>query len=273
MTSLKALVKDCLPPLVTRRLQQIRDSGNRFEGSFPGWAEASQRATGYDTESIFARVLDATLKVKRGEAVFERDSVLFFEPEYAWPALTGLMWAAAQNNGNLNVLDYGGALGSSYFQHRKLLGTLPELRWNVIEQKHYVEAGKKYVQDETLKFYESLEACLLDQQPNAVLLSSVLQYVDDPEATVDVLVRAHPSIIILDRTIVNDSTITRHYVQHVSGTIYPASYACRSLSERRLIEWFSPDYQLVSAFPSLDFPALGLIDSMFKGFIFNKVGL
>ncbi len=270
MISAKTLIRDCLPPLATRWLQQLRGGGNRFEGNFPSWTEASQHATGYDASAILARVLDATLKVKRGDAEFERDSVLFFESEYAWPVLAGLLDVAARNKGCLNVLDFGGALGSSYFQHKKFLDALPSLRWNVVEQQHFVEAGKAHIQDETLSFYLSIDACLVEQQPNAVLLSGVLQYLENPESIVKSLTGALPSMIILDRTIVNDTTSTRHYVQHVPRAIYPASYVCSSLSERQLIEWFLPEFQLVSTFPSLEFPALASIHSAFKGFLFGR---
>ena len=59
---------------------------------------------------ILGKVLEATLKVKNGEAVYERDLVLFDHIEFYWPVLSGLMWVAARNNGRLNVLDYGGTL-------------------------------------------------------------------------------------------------------------------------------------------------------------------
>ena len=45
------------------------------------------------------------MKVKKGEAVYERDSMIFDQIEYSWPVLFGLMWAAAQNSGYLKVLD------------------------------------------------------------------------------------------------------------------------------------------------------------------------
>mgnify|MGYP001500873774 CR=1 FL=1 len=48
--------------------------------------------------------------VKNGEAVYERDLVLFDYIEFYWPVLSGVMWVAARNNGRLNVLDYGGSL-------------------------------------------------------------------------------------------------------------------------------------------------------------------
>lgn len=44
-------------------------------------------------------MLEATLKVKRGEAVFERDSVLFDEIQYSWPVTAALI-----RNGRLHLL-------------------------------------------------------------------------------------------------------------------------------------------------------------------------
>ena len=156
--------------------------------------------TGYEAENILAKVLTATLKVKRGEAVFERDSVLFDEIEYAWPVLAGLMWAAARNRGVLNVLDFGGALGSNYFQNQKFLRDLTDTRWNVVEQAHYVQAGQKYIQDGYLRFYQTIEACLQDNQPNFVVLSSVLQYLSQPEVVINRLAEIRADTLILDRT-------------------------------------------------------------------------
>src|ERR1035437_7414303 len=89
MTALKWLALDWLPPALVRRLRQQRGGSNCFEGEFASWDESAARCTGYDAEGILDKVLDATLKVKRGEAAFERDSVLFHGIEYAWPVLAG----------------------------------------------------------------------------------------------------------------------------------------------------------------------------------------
>jgi len=95
----------------------------------------------------------------------------------------GIAGAAARNVGVLNVLDFGGSLGSSYFQNRELLKILPTIRWNVVEQAHYVKAGQTYIQDEQLRFYPSIHECLAENKVNAILLSSVLQYLSDPQTS------------------------------------------------------------------------------------------
>ncbi len=225
---LKNMTLDWLPPAVVRWIRQQQrpqqDEELRFEGDFASWEEASAQCTGYDAEDILAKVLTATLKVKHGEATFERDSVLFDEVEYAWPVLAGLMWGAARNGGKLNVLDFGGSLGSSYFQNQRFLQLLPDVLWNVVEQPHYVAAGRKHIQDEKLRFYETIEECLSENQPNVILLSSVLQYLGSPIELIHKLKMVFASCLIVDRTpfsVIGKDKLT---VQNVPAVIYSASY-------------------------------------------------
>lgn len=262
--------RDWLPPALTRWIRNSRANDNRFEGEFLSWEEARSECAGYDTEEILAKVLTATLKVERGEAAYERDSVIFEKPEYVWPLTTGLLWAAAQNAGTLRVLDFGGALGSSYFQNRGVLQFLPNVCWSVVEQPHFVTAGRTHLRNPILRFYSSIEECTANNPPNVILLSSVLQYLDNPAAILEMLLECGADVIILDRTIVNESGTDRIYIQHVPDLIYRASYPCRSLSEGRLVSIVQQQYTLVSDFPSLAFPAVGSINSMFKGYLFER---
>ena len=265
-------MRDWCPPVLLRWLREIICRREIvFEGDFSTWNEASARCSGYDTQEILTKVLDATLKVSRGEAAFERDSVLFKKIEYEWPVLSGLMLGAARNDGKLNVLDFGGALGSSFFQNRYFLKTLREVRWSVVEQAHYVEAGQLYLHNEQLRFYKSIDNCFTENKPNVILLSSVLQYLPEPRSTLLSICNAGADIIIIDRTIVNNSYSDRAYVQHVPPSIYLASYPCWSLSEHSLLSIAIDKYEVIGSFKSLPFPALSFIDSEFKGYILKRI--
>ena len=247
MSALKDLAHDWLPPALVRLLRRARGKGIRFKGDFATWEETSTRCTGYDAEEILARVLAATLKVKHGEAAFERDSVLFDEIEYSWPVLAGLMWAAARNGGRLNVLDFGGALGSGYFQNRKFLLALPEVRWNVVEQAHYVEAGQMHIQDEQLRFYKSIEECLTINQPNVVLLSSVLQYLESPIDFIRKLNMVGATCLVIDRTPFSSNGKDRLVVQEVPAAIYSASYPMWIFSLPEFKRLLAEDWSLVAS--------------------------
>ena len=271
MSDLKDTVRDWLPPAVTRWVREHRVSDNRFEGDFGSWEDARVRCTGYDAEEILAKVLAATVKVRRGEAVYERDSILFDTAEYVWPVTTGLLRVATQNAGRLSVLDFGGSLGTSYFQNRAILQAVPRMSWSIVEQSHFVMAGRRHIQDACLRFYQSIEDCIDEAQPNAILLSSVIQYLEDPLRVLARLSNCGVDMIIIDRTIINKSGTDRIYVQHVPDSIYRASYPCRSLSESSLINVFQPRYRLLADFPSLAFPALRRTKSIFKGYLFERV--
>jgi len=257
-----------MPPALARSVYALRSNSIHFEGPFESWEAASAISTGYDDDDILLRVLEATLKVKRGEAAFERDSVLFDDIDYRWPVTAGLMWAAAGSNGRLDVLDFGGSLGSVYFQHARLLSALADVRWNIVEQPHFARAGQAELQDERLRFYDSIGECLKESRPNVVLISAVLQYLADPEPVIAELRAVGAPVVIVDKTYVNTSTRHCIYVQHVPASIYRASYPCWSFSESALIENFSPTYRLECAFDSADAPPLVQIGSHFKGFLF-----
>lgn len=113
---MKGLIKDLLPPAVLRAYRRVAATGIRFSGDHESWDGARATSTGYDGEEILRRARDAALKVKRGEARFERDSIILAEPEYSFPMLATLLRVAARRDGELTVLDFGGALGSSYRQ-------------------------------------------------------------------------------------------------------------------------------------------------------------
>src|SRR5690606_1701818 len=108
-------------------------------------------------------------------AVFERDSMLFDEVHHSFPVLAGLLRAAAENAGSLSVLDFGGSLGSSYYQCKDFLAVIRELQWSVVEQEHFVRAGREEFSTDRLNFFYSIAECVESAAPNVALLSGVLQ--------------------------------------------------------------------------------------------------
>jgi putative methyltransferase (TIGR04325 family) len=268
MNNLKSLTRDWLPPAIIRLVTHLRKGGIEFEGEYSTWDEAATQSTGYDSANILEKVLAATLEVKHGRAVFERDSVLFDEVEYVWPVIAGLMWAAAKNNGRLDVLDFGGALGSGYFQNRTFLDVLPQVSWSVIEQDHYVLAGLKYVQDKTLKFYSSINLCLAENKPNVALLSSVLEYLPDPITCLESVAKLGADIVIVDRTLISTSQTEIITTQKVNPKIFSATLPCRIIASGVLINTMKKlNYDLL-----VQYPSLGGIGNKFsyQGFIFIR---
>lgn len=223
-----------------------------LSGDFRSWDEAVSASTGYDSEIILEKTKAALLKVKNGEAVFERDSVLFDTIQYSWPVLSGLLLSAASADGKLNVLDFGGSLGSSYFQNRHFLSSISTVRWNVIEQPNHVEVGKTYFENDHLKFYTSIADCIAETQPNVVLLSSVLQYLEHPYSILCQLQGLSCHFIIIDRTPFWNGPKDRLCVQTVPPSIYPASYPSWIFSKQQFFSNLCDDWHVLSTLDNPD---------------------
>ena len=262
----KTFLKKILPAFLTRFGAGLLYG---WHGNFSSWDEAKKRCAGYDSKIIHEKVKTSLLKVKEGRAAYERDSVLFNEVQYTYPVLSGLMWIAALNKGKLNVLDFGGSLGSTYFQNRFFLESLSGVNWCIVEQSRFVDSGIESFADKRLHFFYTIEECLKSYKIDTVLLSSVLQYIEEPYRLLDQIKSYGINFLIIDRTpfINADDRIT---VQKVNPEIYRGSYPCWFFNEEKFISSLSSEYKLVLKFDALD---EANIPSKFKGFIFQKVNM
>ena len=200
-----------------------RGKPNGLTGDYAQWRDAVEASSGYDSNLILEKTRHAALKVKYSKAIFERDSVLFDEIHYSWPILSGLMWISGRD-GELNVLDFGGSLGSAYYQNRAFLETLPQVSWSIVEQAEFVAVGQAEFADETLRFYKTIADCLVENRPNLILLGGVLQYLEHPFAILDELLNLPCDVILLDRTPFWDGERDWLAVQNVPPVVYDASY-------------------------------------------------
>lgn len=262
----KQFLKNWLPPEIFRITRRL--SGITWSGDYNSWADAEKVCTGYDSEIILNRIKDSSLKVKKGEAVYERDSVLFDEIQYSWPLLSALLWIAVQSKGLLNVIDFGGSLGSTYFQNRKFFSALPSsVSWNVVEQKHFVDAGRRYFEDDKLKFYYDIESCLRDHSPNTIIFSGVIQYLKKPYGTLERVKSMGFEFILFDRTPFTLDGKDRLTVQTVPSEMYAISYPCWFFDKKRFIYFFQNEYCTIAKFESSD---SANIRSIFEGCILQK---
>lgn len=125
-------------------------------GDYKDWNELVALSGGYESDTILNKTRDSILKIKNGEAVYERDSVLFDIEIYPYAVITALLYAAINCNNNLNVIDFGGSLGSTYYQVRDFIPSALNVHWNVVEQKDYVDCGKNIFEDQFLKFHPTI---------------------------------------------------------------------------------------------------------------------
>ncbi len=128
-------------------------------------------------------------------------------------------------------------------------GPLRELRWCVVEQPHFVAAGRREFATAELAFADTLQQVPWWGQPCVVLLSSVLQYLEHPLPVLESLQHSGATGLVIDRTPMADGTRDRLCVQTVPPQIYSASYPCRIFAKAAMMSRLSRDWRLLSEFP------------------------
>ena len=263
------IIKAICPPVIFRQFSKIwhaRKSPS-FVGNYRSWNDAKQDSSGYDAENIFEIVKAAALKVKHGGALFERDSVCFYEADHRYPALASLLYIALKNNGQLNVMDFGGSLASYYFQHIKVLESIDKLHWGIVEQAHFVEWGKKHLTTQSLKFYNTPLEFSAEGQPDVIFLSSVLQYLETPYTILEQLLDLNVEYILFDRTAFIAGDKDRLTVQTVPESIYKAKYPAWFLSWSKFHAVVTKaGYEITWEFPGIDSSDIGF----YKGFLLHR---
>lgn len=266
----KKIILNWLPPVLIKSLNKICCQNIMFRGTFDSWAEALSESEGYSTNLILERVKEAALDVKLGKAVFERDAVRFYKKQYTLPLLTCLLRIAAKNKGSLSVIDFGGSLGSTYFQNQDMLSELQELSWHVVEQKNFVNCGKEYFENNQLKFFSSLNESVDLMKPDVIVLSSVLQYIEEPYKLINEIISKNIEYILIDRTPCHEEKNDVLTVQVVPSNIYKSSYPTWIFNSSKLIHEMGT-YDMLYEFKSED----GIIRSAghsaeYKGFFLKK---
>ena len=262
---IKLVLKEFIPPIILKAYRR-RDKRYGFFGNYSSWEDAIKDSVGYDSDVILNKVRDSLLKVKAGEAVYERDSVLFDEIQYSFPVLAGLLRVASDNDNKLSVLDFGGSLGSHFYQNKQFLSTLDELQWSIVEQENFVRCGKQLFENDRLKFYSDIDTCLQHEQPDVILLSCVIQYLKSPYKFLENIVNRNFKHIILDKIAFRKGGGDCLTVQKVPPHIYHASYPAWFFDENKFLNYFRNKYELIAEFDS---NITVNIQSQFKGFIFK----
>lgn len=257
--------------MTLKRLSRRSPDKIAFSGNYDSWEAALRDSTGYDAPVIVEKTRAALLKVKNGAAIFERDSVLFDKPEYPFPIIGAMLGQALKSEGRLSVLDFGGSLGSSYFQCRSFFSALKILRWHVVEQAAHVACGRRDFESEELHFHETVgEFLRADPAPNVLLLSSVLPYLKEPYTQLAKLLSLKIPTVIVDRTAFLPGDEDRLAVERVPAAIYQASYPFWFLSETKFQQAIAEQYRTVATFTPVDAPLLAQAEGYFKGFVLER---
>ncbi len=235
--SLKQTIRRVVPawildPVIERHFRV------RWGGNFSTWTDARAASRGYDAADILERVVGATRRVREGEAAYERDGVAFGRPTPDRLVVETLTRAARCKGGPVSVLDFGGSLGSVYWQNRRAWDADVVRRWCVVEQPHFVAAGKREFENEQLAFFSTVEDVWAMERPDVLLLSGVLQYLEAPHVRLEELLRKSFRTVAILRMGFVEGSVDRLTVQKVPRSIYGGSYPCWFFSRERMLAHF-----------------------------------
>jgi putative methyltransferase (TIGR04325 family) len=231
------------------QLSEFRRTNIYFEGPLADWDTSLKNMSGYAAPEILDRAVASTRAVAAGEAAYERDTVLFQEPACSHPLLAWLLQAGISSGGELRVVDFGGALGSLYFQNRAAISVFKNVSWCVVEQTHFVEAGRKEFANESLSFSDDFQTAVREIGANVLILSGVVQYLENPRDFLRLALEAGINYIAIDRTMARKGLPDQVYLQHVPSWIYEATYPVWFLNLETLEQAFQmAGYETVERF-------------------------
>ena len=246
---MKNLLKLLIPPILIKILKLFQKDACSYTGDQSDWQEAKKNAQGYNAPEIISKVFGSTRKVLEKKAVFERDSMLFYQEQYNYKLLFSLLQIAFEKK-RLHILDFGGALGSVFRQHADVLKPIvKDICWVIVEQESFFDASHHLDLEKEIHFCRSIEEAFQLFEIDAVLFSSVLQYLEHPE---DVLQKVKGiEYLIIDRhPEFFDKTSAQITVQNISEPIYNASYPLKIFGRSELEDKLLKDYFLLERWNS-----------------------
>ncbi len=248
----KKIIKKTCPPFLIDMLKvyQSKKTKSGFSGNIANWDDALTQTSGWNSPEIINKIKTAALQVKDGSSVYEQDGSIFNKQNFFFPVLAGILRAVTKNQ-SISIVDFGGSLGSHYYQMKSFFSKEIKISWNVVEQKEFVDCGKKEFENDELKFYYSIKD--YQGEKDVFFASGAIQYLEDPYTFIKEIKSFKFKNIIFDRVFFIENVPERIVLQKADAEIfYDASFPAWLLNEDKFIEAFLPQYNLVTDFNSLD---------------------
>lgn len=218
---------------------------------YPSWDEALANSTDWHHPSIALRALASARLVRDGKCTVEQDGRTAVDVSYSGALLAALLLGAVRHD-SFQVIDFGGGLGSNFFQHRQLLPHLAARlkHWHIVERPIIVRHGHAEFALPGLSFHEQVPH--LDG-PTVTMFTGSFQYLREPFAVLD---QIKSDILAIDRVVMVDPTLDlgrdEIHVQTPSPTLYyGANFPVWRFSYRPLIERMAQrGFKLVEDFPT-----------------------
>ncbi|HET7818211.1 MAG TPA: methyltransferase, TIGR04325 family, partial [Bacteroidia bacterium] len=119
-----------------------------------------------------------------------------------------------------------------------------------------------------LHFFYDIDTCLKEYSIDVLLLSSVVQYLENPYSFLNDILKKNIKYILIDRTPIQFSGKDIITIQRVPKNIYKASYPCWVFNEQYILTVLSKEYNLV--FETECDERINMNNSYFKAYFFEK---
>jgi putative methyltransferase (TIGR04325 family) len=243
-----------------------------FSGIYENWEDARNNSKGYDDQKILKRVKHTTSLLLSKKRAYERDGILLDKNEYPYQILLIILRAAIENKNKCKVIDFGGSLGSTYYNNRSFFKDIKDLKWIVVEQNNFVKIGNKYFSNKIINFNDKIEnATKQFKKPNVVIISGVIQYLNNPYQILKKIIKTNADYIVIDRSPFLKKGKTIITVQKIPKKIIDSSYPIWLFNETEFKKHFKKNYHELATFDALDgVIGHGKLKSCYKGIIYKR---
>lgn len=265
MSTVKALARRVTPPLIWDAASRVRRRAVPavFDGPLTSWAEAEALATGWESPAIVDKTLALSLKMRDGEIAFQQDTLVHERVTYS-PTILAFLARASATGTPLDIIDFGGSLGTNYYQNRAIIAPAEargSLKWRVVELPKTVALGRKHFANETLRFYDDWQSAADEAHDPKMLFTGSFQCVPDPLTLLDEVAGRHIPLIAFDRLLVSPAAAHEVYVQRPPARYYAATMPVWCFSRSAFeAEMAARGYDLIAEFEQVtQFAHVGLI--------------
>jgi putative methyltransferase (TIGR04325 family) len=228
----KQAARAVTPPLLwelARRLKsgQPKPEAARptvFTGPLASWADALRQSDGWDAPAITRKTLEVSRQVRDGTIAFQQDTIAHESVRYSATVLAFLLLATSGRTGRCEIIDFGGSLGTHYYQNRKILAQITgsTVGWNIVERPDIAALGREHFREPGLTFFASLAEAkaALSAPPAAFLFSGSLQCLEEPFRALDDAVALGARVLAFDRLLVSPGERHEIYLQRPNPQRY-----------------------------------------------------
>ncbi len=205
-----------------------------FSPEKKNWSIALENSKSYEDNIIAEKIIKTYEQIENYNIEFyERDGILF-KQKFDEVVLLNFLNENIKPGKFVEVLDFGGSLGSRFFSNYNYINK-NNIIWNVVEQNKFVEYGKNKLQKKNLRFYYSIDECLKTKNIDCVIFSGSLQYLEKYDETLKYINKSKISSVFIDFLTVSNFKNHKIFVQNIPKKIYKSSYPIRIFSKNKFI--------------------------------------